>query len=257
MRRVSGLCLIIGLLVALEVACRQHWLDPVYFPAPSSTGEALAHLVRYRTLWVDIGSTLWRAAVGFAVAMMVAVPTGLAMGEFQPVRTLLEPIVDVLRPMPSAAVIPVAILIFGIEDRMKVVVIIFGCVWPTIISTLDGIQGVDPLLIDTGRLLQLNRAQQLLRVTLPAAMPSIITGMRISLAIGLILAVTSEMIAGSNGLGYFILDSERSFAFKEMYAGIAIVGLLGYLASRAFAVVDRAVLFWYYASRARSGSDWG
>jgi len=253
--QVSGFLLILLLLAFMELACRKHWLDTVYFPAPSRIFSTLIHGFRSGELWKHTRATLLRAAIGYGLAMLIAVPVGLVMGGVRWIGSLLEPLVDLLRPMPSAAVIPVAILLFGIEDRMKIIVIIFGALWPTIISTVDGIRGVDSLLIDTGALLQLNGLQSLLRIKLPATLPAIFTGMRISLAIALILTVTAEMIAGSNGLGYYILDSERSFAFPEMFSGIVVVGMIGYVVSRLFVSIDYRILFWYYASRAGSRGE--
>jgi len=252
MKRAAGFSLILGIILLLEVACRFGLLDRVYFPPPSLILASLVDLLRGWDLWSHVGVTVMRGSIGYIIAMTVAIPTGLLMGKFRLVNTLLEPIVDILRPMPSAAVIPVAIILFGIEDKMKIAVIIFGAVWPTIISTIDGIRSVDPLVLDTGRLLQLTPSQMLLRIALPAASPTIATGMRISLAIALILAVTSEMIAGSNGLGYFILDAERGFAFRNMYAGIVMLGLIGYLSSRLFVLAERRMLFWHYVPRAEA-----
>ena len=250
MNKLTGFIFIVLLLCLLEVACRLHWLDPVYFPAPTSVAAALIGLLQTGELWGHLGATVTRAGVGYLFAMLIAVPVGLLMGKFRWVNSLLEPLVDALRTMPSAAIIPVAILLFGIEEQMKISVIIFGAMWATIVSTVDGIRGVEPLLLDTGRLMQLSPTQMITRIIFPAAMPTIVTGMRISLAIALILAVTSEMIAGSDGLGYFILDAERGFAFHRMYAGIIVIGCIGYVASRLFVMIESRLLFWHYAPRA-------
>jgi len=253
--KLTGLIFIVVLLGLLEVACRLHWLDPVYFPAPTSVAVILVTLARTGEFWGHVGATTMRAGIGYLCAMFIAIPIGLLMGKFRWVNSLLEPIVDALRTMPSAAVIPVAILLFGIEDQMKTFVIIFGAMWATIISTVDGIRGVESLLLDTGRLLQLSPSQMIVRIIMPAAMPTIVTGMRISLAIALILAVTSEMIAGSDGLGYFILDAERGFAFQRMYVGILVIGLIGYVASRLFVMIESRLLFWHYAPRIESSDS--
>lgn len=252
MNRSAGFILILLLLSLSEIACRLHWLDPIYFPPPTSIAAELLSLLQTKALWGHIGATILRAGVGYLCAMVIAVPVGLLMGKFRWVNILLEPIVDVLRHMPSAAVIPVAIILFGIEDQMKIFVVIFGAMWSTIVSTVDGIRGVDSLLLDTGRLMQLSSSQMITRIVLPAALPTIVTGMRISLAIALILTVTSEMIAGSNGLGYFILDAERGFAFQRMYAGIVIIGVIGYISSRLFVLVENRLLFWHYIPRTES-----
>jgi NitT/TauT family transport system permease protein/sulfonate transport system permease protein len=252
MQKLSGFIFILFLLILIEIFCRLNWLDSVYFPPPTQIFVKLFELLFQQSMWIHIGFTLLRAFVGFSIAMVIAIPCGLLIGEFQPARNLLEPIIEMLRPLPSAAVIPVAILLFGIEDKMKIAVIIFGSIWSTIVGAIDGVRSVDSLLVDTGRLFQLNRLQLLYKIILPSALPTIFTGMRISLAIALILTVTSEMIAGSNGLGYFILDSQRSFAFREMFAGIIIVGTIGFISSKIFLWIDQKILFWYYASRTRS-----
>lgn len=254
MKQISGFIFIIFILFVIEIICRLNWLDAVYFPAPSSIITKLFELITAKAIWIHIGNTIWRAFVGFSIAMLIAVPAGLLIGEFSALRNLLEPLIEMLRPIPSAAIIPVAILLFGIDDKMKISVIIFGSLWSTIVGAIDGVRGVDSLLIDTGRLMQFSRFQMLWKIILPSALPTIFTGMRISLAIALILTITSEMIAGSNGLGYFILDSQRAFAFREMFAGIILVGAIGYISSRIFLWVDQYTLFWFYASRRRSGA---
>ncbi len=249
MKQFSGFGLLALLVMVIELASRTALLDPIYFPAPTRVLSRLSELIVTFPFWMHISSTLVRALVGFAAAMIIAVPIGLLVGESRFFRNLLEPLIEVLRPIPSAAIIPVAILLFGIDNSMKIAVIIFGSMWSTIVSTTDGVTGVDSLLIDTGRLMRFNRFQILFRIIFPSALPNIMTGMRISLAIALILTITSEMIAGSNGLGYFILDSQRSFMFPDMFCGIIIIGAIGYLSSRGFVAVDRRLLYWFYASK--------
>jgi len=154
-----------------------------------------------------------------------------------------------LRPLPSAAIIPVAILFLGIFDSMKVAVITFGALWPILLNTVDGVRNIDPVLLDTARTLSLTRGQALMKIVVPGASPGVFTGMRISLAIALILSITVEMIAGNNGLGFYILDWERSFHFREMYAGILALGGVGYMLNHAFLLVDRRIMRWHKGFR--------
>lgn len=250
MRRAASFVAVLGAVAAVaELLVRTSVLDPVYFPPPTTVLWTLARLMGTAAFWATVGATVGAMLVGFAIAIMIAIPVGTMMGQFPRVRILFEPIVDSLRPMPSAAVIPVAILLLGLGGTMKTAVIVFGSIWPPILSTMDGIRGVDPVLIDTGRLLGLRGGTLLRRVVLPAALPSVLTGIRISLGIALILTVTTEMIAGTRGLGYFILDAQRSFVFADMFAGILALGAMGYILTVGFSWVERRSLFWHSSVR--------
>ncbi|HEX6176403.1 MAG TPA: ABC transporter permease, partial [Candidatus Binatia bacterium] len=156
-----------------------------------------------------------------------------------------------LRPMPSVAIIPVAVLLFGINDAMIVAVTVYASIWPVLINTIDGVRHLERTLIDTGRTFGLNRRQILWWVVLPAAAPYIVTGLRISLSIALILVTTAEMIAGSKGLGFFILDQERSMNSGNMYAGIILVSVLGYLLNRLFVLCEGWAMNWRRGMLAR------
>jgi ABC-type nitrate/sulfonate/bicarbonate transport system permease component len=138
----------------------------------------------------------------------------------------------------------VAILFLGIGSGMKVAVIIFGTSWPILINTIHGVQSLDPVLLETGRTFNLGRWAFLQKIVFPAALPGIMTGLRISLAISLILGITVEMIAGRAGLGFLILDYERSFKYAEMYAGIALLGVIGFLLNSLMARVETRLVGW-------------
>jgi ABC-type nitrate/sulfonate/bicarbonate transport system permease component len=153
--------------------------------------------------------------------------------------------------MPSVAIIPVAILALGIGDGMIVAVTVYASVWPILINTIDGVRHIETTLIDTARTFGISRREILWRVILPAASPYIVTGLRIGLSIALILVTTAEMIAGSKGLGYFILDEERSMNSRNMYAGVIIVSLLGYLLNRLFLALEGRALRWRHGLSAR------
>jgi ABC-type nitrate/sulfonate/bicarbonate transport system permease component len=253
-RRAVSFTVVLGTVaMVLELLVRTALVDPIYFPPPSSVLRTLGGMAVSAPFWETVGATVGAMLAGFCIAIAIAIPVGTVMGQSPRLRLLLEPIVDSLRPMPSAAVIPVAILLLGLGDTMKTGVVVFGSLWPPILSTMDGIRGVDPVLIDTGRLLGLRGGALLRRVVLPAAMPSVLTGVRISLGIALILTVTTEMIAGSRGLGYFILDSQRSFAFPEMFAGIVALGVMGYVLTVGFSHLERRILFWHSSVRQEIG----
>jgi ABC-type nitrate/sulfonate/bicarbonate transport system permease component len=176
--------------------------------------------------------------------VLVAVPLGLLMGTISLCYRLLEPITEFIRPIPAAAYIPIAILFLGIGNEMKIFVVFLACLFPILLNTYGGVRGVDPVLVDTGRTFGVSRLKALWHIVFPAALPSILTGMRISLGISLIVAVVSEMIAGNSGIGYFILDMQRIFRVPDMFAGIFTLGLLGFLINFVFLKVEQHFLRW-------------
>jgi ABC-type nitrate/sulfonate/bicarbonate transport system permease component len=181
---------------------------------------------------------------GYLLASTIAVTLGVVLGYFRLVHSLLETLIEFLRPMPSVAIVPVAILLLGIGDSMIVAVTVYASTWPILINTIDGVRHIERTLIDTARTFGLARRRILWQIVLPAASPYIVTGLRVSLSIALILVTTAEMIAGSKGLGFFILDQERSLQSSNMYAGIILVAVLGYLLNRLFVVLEGKAMKW-------------
>jgi len=148
--------------------------------------------------------------------------------------------------VPPPVLIPLAMLFFGLEDKMKIFVIFFSCAWPILLNTLDGVRSIDPVLANTGRTFGLSRLKTLWQIVLPAAAPQVMTGMRVSLPITLILVVISEMVGSTDGIGYFILDAQRRFKVAQMYAGMFSLALLGYLLNQLFDLVYRRLLTWHW-----------
>lgn len=250
LRRLSnfkGLLFLIGLLLVWEVIGRAEIVQPpVFFPPLSSILVTLLEHIVTLEIPRHAGLTLLRSLSGLAAAAVIAIPLGIFMGHFRKIHDLLGVTVEALRPIPPAAVIPVAIVFLGIHDKMKFAVITFGCLWPILLNTIQGVRSIDPVLIETARTLKVRGAKFFWEIIVKAASPYIVTGVRISLAIAMILAIVTEMIAGNSGLGFFILISERSFQFKEMYAGIIAIALTGYLLNQVFVlVVDRFLMRWY------------
>ncbi len=229
-------------LAALELASRTGLLDSRLFPAPSRVTMALADSAQEIAL--HSARTLALAGLAFALACALAIPLGLLLGRSALAHSLLRPSVDGLRTLPSAAVIPIAILLLGIDATMRTAVVAFGTSWPILLATMDAVHEVPPVMRDTVRTLQLTPLQAFLRVLLPAALPGILTGTRIALSIALILAVTVEMIAGDSGLGFYVLDTERSFRYPEMYGGVAVLGLLGVAVNGGLLLLERKLVYW-------------
>jgi ABC-type nitrate/sulfonate/bicarbonate transport system permease component len=243
-KRWPGFLLIIVILLLWEIASARQWIDPVSMPRVSSIVSSWAHAAVGGSLLQSLVPTLWRIGIGFGLAALVAVPFGLLMGSVPFIYRLFEPITEFLRPIPSSAYIPVAILFLGIDNEMKIFVVFFACLFPILLNTYSGVRSVDPVLIDTGRTFGVSWLRALWSIVLPAAMPSILTGMRISLGISLVVVVVAEMIAGSSGIGYFILDMQRVFRVPEMFAGIFTLGILGFMINFIFLKVEGRLLHW-------------
>jgi ABC-type nitrate/sulfonate/bicarbonate transport system permease component len=243
-KRWPGFVLFLFLLLSWEIASATQIIDPVTCPRVSTIFMALVRSLSRGDLIEQMIPTLWRIFAGFSLAVIVAVPVGLLMGTVSIVYRLLEPTTEFLRPIPSSAYIPVAILFLGMDNEMKIFVVFLACIFPILLNTYSGVRSVDPVLIDTGRTFGVSRLKNLLQIVLPAALPSIFTGMRISLGIALIVSVVAEMIAGNSGIGYFILDMQRIFRVPEMFAGIFVLGLLGFSINYAFLKIEAHFLRW-------------
>jgi ABC-type nitrate/sulfonate/bicarbonate transport system permease component len=224
--------------------------DTYYFPPLTDIFRTFADTWLFERVGSDVVPSLTRLALGYGIACAVAVAAGLALGLSRPLRRATDPIVQFLRSIPPPALLPFGILVLGVGTSMKVFIIAFVCLWPVLLNTIDGVTGVDPTLRETARVYDIPARDRLLRVTLPAAAPQIFAGMRTSLSLALILMVISEMVASTNGIGYFVLQSQRSFAIPEMWSGILLLGILGYVLNVVFVLIERRVLRWHRGARA-------
>ncbi|HWO43683.1 MAG TPA: ABC transporter permease [Candidatus Eisenbacteria bacterium] len=234
-----------ALLIAWEVTARLGAVNPLIMPAPSRIFVTFLSLIVSGQIPRQILISLERAATGYLLAALVCIPAGVLMGLFERVYRALVVVVEMLRPVPPPVVIPVALLFFGLEDAMKIFVIFFSCAWPILLNTLDGVKSIDPVLLNTARTFGLSRWRAVRQVVLPAASPQILTGLRVSLPITLILVVISEMVGSTDGIGYFILDSQRRFRVSQMYAGMLALAILGYLLNQLFDLAHRRALPWH------------
>lgn len=205
------------------------------WPALFSSGELPRHILL----------TVRAYAEGFALAAGLGVAAGLLMGFLPAVRVMFSLLVELLRPMPSVATIPIAILLFGLGDAMKVSVVAYAGLWPVLLNALYGVRGVEPRLQDVGRTFRLGGWRIAWRILLPAASPVIATGLRVGSGIALTLTVTVELVAGQGGLGAFIADAQLAVRTAEMYAGILTVALLGFGLNALFLGLETRVLAWH------------
>jgi ABC-type nitrate/sulfonate/bicarbonate transport system permease component len=224
--------------------------DTYYFPPLTDILSTFADTWVFERVGSDVVPSLLRMGVGFLIAVVVAISVGLLLGLSRRARIGAAPIVEFLRAIPPPALLPFAILVIGVGNSMKVFIIAFVCIWPILLNTIDGVRGIDPTLDDTTRVYGISDRDRLWRVMLPAAGPQIFAGMRTSLSLALIMMVISEMVASTNGIGYFVLQSQRTFAIPEMWSGILLLGILGYVLNGGFMLIERRVLRWHRGARA-------
>jgi len=244
-KRWPGFLLIAVLLILWETASLNEWVDPLSLPPVSVIAQTwYDNVFGHGEMLNQLGPSLARIFTGFTIAVLIAVPIGLMMGTISFVYYLLEPLTEFIRPIPGSAYVPVLILFLGIDNEMKIFLVVVACSFPILLNTYGGVRNIDPVLIDTGRTFGASRLKILRQIILPASLPNILTGMRISMGVALIVTVVAEMIAGNSGIGYFILDMERVFRIPEMFAGILTLGIIGYLINFVFLQVERRFLRW-------------
>lgn len=243
-RRLRGILLIAALLALWEASARFGWVNSSNWPPVS--GVALAFVKGWAggELLTLTASTLRRMAIGYALGCAAGIALGALLGIDRWARYALKPIIEVLRPIPAPAIVPILILFLGVDDLLKVVVVALACFFPVFLNTLSGIAGVDAVLIETARTFRISRFRTLTRVILPAATPTIAAGMRIAIGIALVVTIISEMIAGSAGLGYHIIQMQYAMRPEPMYAAIVSLSVTGYLLNRGFVALERRFVPW-------------
>ncbi|MFD6169277.1 ABC transporter permease [Streptomyces coeruleorubidus] len=222
----------------------------VYWPPLRTILAAFPDVWTAERLRGDVLPSVLRLAGGYALAAVVGVALGTVIGSYRRVRAVCEPVLEFLRAVPPPVLVPVIMLFAGIGDTMKVTVIAAGCVWPVLLNTVEGVRAVDPVMAETARSYGITGVARLRKLVLRSASPQIFAGLRQALSIGIILMVISEMFAASNGLGFTIVQFQRGFAIPDMWTGILVLGLLGFLLSVVFQWVERRVLGWYHGLRA-------
>ncbi len=218
-------------------------VSPIFLPPPERAWAALTFNMQ-RGLLSYVLLTLKHMALAWLLASLAGIAIGAAIGTSRTARVYLAPSLEFFRPLPASTLFPVAIALFGLTEGMLLSVIAFGALWPTLLATVSGFASVKPRLEEVARLLALSRVQFILRIALPNAMPEILAGMRLSLTIALILSVTGEMVSGSDGLGRWILLQARGFRSADVFAGVLLFGVIGYLSAQAISLAETRLLRW-------------
>ncbi len=243
-RRFVGLAVFAILLIIWEVGSRTGVISELVLPAPSQAFAAFMELVNSGNLQKHVGASLQRLTIGFSAGSLLGLVVGTAIGLSSYARAGLSPLVSAIFPIPKIALLPLFIIWFGIGEGSKVATILFGCFFPTVIATYGGIDSVDRTLIRMGQSFGLSRWEIVRKIVLPAALPAILSGMRISASIAIILLVAAEMIGAEYGIGAYVLLAGNLMSTDQLIAGVAILSMLGLIVSWLITRAEKAFLGW-------------
>ena len=217
----------------------------VYLPPIERIAHGYVQLWHGDLLHSALLPSLRRLGLGFAIAILTGCMAGVVLGSLGSLDPWVRPTIEYLRYIPAVAILPASLILFGATDQMRIFVIAFGSVFPVLIAATDGARRVDPILLDVARAVGLSTAERLVRVVLPASLPSIFAGMRVALSIALVMMVISELIAADDGLGFYILRSQRLFQTANVYAGVLTIGTVGLGLTLTLLAVEKRVLSWH------------
>ena len=241
---VASVGFLLAALIAWQLAADAKFINPLWFPGPSRAIGVLSDWIATSELWSPLGKTVWRVFAGWGTASIVGVAIGAAIASSTTARNLFEPTAEFLRPLPASAVLPPAILILGLSDAMIVFVVAFGSIWPILLGAIHGFKSIEPRLMEVASMLRLSTWQRIVKLQLPHALPDIFAGMRVSIAIALIITVASEMLSSQPGIGYLMLLAARAFRSAEIFAGILILGVLGFVINFTMQRIEDRLLAW-------------
>jgi len=248
--RIGGIALRASVLIGLILVWQLVTLlvdDPVNWPTFIDVAA------RFWEMWAtdpeawreSLLPSIARLLAGWLAAVAVGVTVGVLIGLSTKARDYVNPIIQFLRAIPPPTLLPLFIVLLGIGDVMKAVMILFGVVWPILLNTADGVSSVEPLHRETGRVYRIGFRDELIRIVLPSAAPKIFAGLRVSLSIAVVLMVISEMVATVNGVGFDLVQAQRSFRSLDVWATIVLLGIIGYTLNTVLAAIESRVLSWH------------
>jgi ABC-type nitrate/sulfonate/bicarbonate transport system permease component len=232
--------LLAGVVVLLKL------FNPIFLPGPWLVVGALVELATKGQLWIHLGATLERVVIGFGTGAALGVALGLAAGYLTPVRNVVEPLVELLRPVPPLAVLPLFIVWVGIGEPSKIGFITYATFFPIFLTTVTGVRQIDPVLLRAAQSLGARGLPLFTRVILPAALPDVLTGLRLGVALAFFVIVISEFIGAEHGLGYLINDGRNFFLVPQMLGAAVVLGLLGYAGNALVRLVERRLMRWQH-----------
>ncbi len=242
---VAGSIMVTALLVwGWQLIADYSGIPPVFLPGPDRAWRALLSGFDGGELTQLTRATVERMIYGWILASLAGIVVGALIGSSRVAREYIAPMLEIVRPVPVSAFMPVVMAFLGLTGTMVLVVIAIGSIWPVLLATVHGVSSVEPRLMEVSQSLRLGRLRTLWKIALPNSQPDILAGMRIGLTVALILAVVGEMLTSENGLGWFVLQSARAYRSADLFAGVIVLGLIGLISNLALQAVERRVLRW-------------
>lgn len=251
-RLLIGAVVPVTVAISWEAGSRAGTLSEDGFSSPSAVAAAFVRILTDGLLLRQTGETLGAALLGLLIATVLGVFLGALIGLYEPLRRASDLTIEVLRPIPSVALIPVMLLLFGFGLGMGTAVVAFAALWPVLILTASAVRGVDPRLLEVGRALQFSLAARLWKLVLPAALPGVAVALRTAFGIALVVAVTVEIAANPRGLGFGMISAQQSLQTDVMYATLIWLGFLGWSLNALIVAAERRWLSWFWAARGQT-----
>ncbi len=240
-----GSIAVTALLVVLwQLAADHGGIPPVFLPGPDRAWDALTHGFAGGALASVAAATVRRMIYGWMLASGFGVVLGALIASSRAARDYIGPTLEIIRPVPVSAFMPIVIAFLGLTGDMVLVVIAIGAIWPVLLATVHGVSAVEPRLVDVGRVLKLGRLAMLWKVALPNALPDILAGARLGLTVALILTVIGEMLTSENGLGFYILLEGRAFHSANLFGGVILLGAIGLVSNLGLQAAESYLLRW-------------
>ena len=236
--------LILALAVLWEIAPRLGWTDPTFLPPLSEVLQAGWALALNGQLWTHTSYSLARALGGLSLAVLYAIPLGLAIGWYQRLGHAVNPLIELLRNTAPLALLPVFLLLLGIGEVSKVSIVVYACSWPLLLNTIVAVRQVDPLLVKSARTMGATPRQLFLKVILPSSVPTIFVGIRLASATAILVLLAAEMVGAKAGLGYLIIYAQYSFLIGDMYFGTIAITFIGVVLNYVLQTLERRLTAW-------------
>jgi NitT/TauT family transport system permease protein len=234
----------LALLLLWELCAHFGFIDTRFFPAPSSVVAAMIDMLRSGELVTHTVVSVQRLLYGTIVGGIPALILGITMGLNRPIRALFDPLVAAIYPIPKSAILPLALLIFGLGEASKIFMVAIGVFFPVVINATAGVLEINKIYLDVGRNYKADRWNTFWTIALPGALPVIMTGFKLGIGVGLVLIAIAEMVGAKSGLGYLIWNAWNTFAVEQMYVGLFVIAIIGYLITLGLTELERAIVPW-------------
>lgn len=234
----------IALLAIWEIGARLGFIDTRFFSSPTMIAARFMEMSKSGSIWLNTAASLQRLFWGFLAGGIPGIVLGIVMGLSRPVRAAIDPLIAATYPLPKSAIFPLILLICGLGESSKIVMVAMGVFYPVIINTMTGVLQIEKIYLDVGKNFGANRWQMFRTVALPGALPSIFAGIKLGVGMGLVLIAISEMIGADSGLGYMIWNAWQTLSVETMYVGLVIIAIIGYVLSLLLDEIEQWMLPW-------------